>query len=164
MAVPHDGNRNWSAEEVDAVAALVDRLLAPGVRWVDAAGVARRLGADDLRVVAPYNAHVNRLGERLRTRCVPVGTVDRFQGQEAAVVIYAMGTSRPEDATRGLEFLYSLNRLNVATSRARCAAFVVASPRLLEPACRTPRQMQLANALCRYVELARPVPAADAGI
>ena len=88
---------------------------------------------------------------------MPVGTVDRFQGQEAAVVIYAMGTSLPDDAPRGLEFLYSLNRLNVATSRARCAVFVVASPRLLEPECRTPRQMQLANALCRYVEMARQV-------
>ena len=157
LPVPHDGNRNWSAEEVDAVAALVDRLLAPGAAWVDGEGVTRPLGPDDLRVVAPYNAHVNRLAERLAARGVPVGTVDRFQGQEAAVVIYAMGTSRPEDAPRGMEFLYSLNRLNVATSRARCAVVVVASPRLLEPECRTPRQMQLANALCRYVEMAREV-------
>ncbi len=173
VPVAHDGNRHWSAEEVDVVAALVDRLLAPGTQWVDARGVARPLTGGDIRVVAPYNAHVNRLAERLARdlvpgtercsvpgteRCsVPVGTVDRFQGQEAAVVIYAMGTSRAEDAPRGLEFLYSLNRLNVATSRARCAVFVVASPRLLEPECRTPRQMQLANALCRYVELARSV-------
>jgi uncharacterized protein len=161
LPVSHDGNRNWSAEEVDAVAALVDRLLAPGVQWIDANGAARRLEADDLRVVAPYNAHVNRLAERLAAHGVPVGTVDRFQGQEAAVVIYAMSTSRPEDAPRGLDFLYSRHRLNVATSRARCAVFVVASPRLLEPECRTPRQMQLANALCRYVELAREVPAIE---
>jgi uncharacterized protein len=98
---------------------------------------------------------VNRLAERLAGRGVPVGTVDKFQGQEAPVVIYSMATSRPEDAPRGMEFLYSLNRLNVATSRARCAAFVVASPKLFEPACHTPRQMTLANALCRYHELAR---------
>jgi uncharacterized protein len=70
------------------------------------------------------------------------------------VVIYSMATSRPEDAPRGMEFLYSLNRLNVATSRARCAAIVVASPRLYEPDCRTPRQMELANALCRFREMA----------
>jgi uncharacterized protein len=70
------------------------------------------------------------------------------------VAIYAMGTSRPEDAPRGMEFLYSLNRLNVATSRAQCAAIVVASPRLFEPDCKSPRQMQLANALCRYREMA----------
>jgi len=160
LPVEHDGNRQWSAEEVDAVAALVERLLAPGTQWVDGDGVAHPLTAADLRVVAPFNAHVNRLAERLAPCGVPVGTVDRFQGQEAAVVIYAMGTSRAEDAPRGLEFLYSLNRLNVATSRARCAVFVVASPRLLEPECRTPRQMQLANALCRYVELARTPPPA----
>jgi superfamily I DNA and/or RNA helicase len=86
---------------------------------------------------------------------VPVGTVDKFQGQEAPVVIYSMAASSPEDAPHGMEFLYSLNRLNVATSRARCAAIVVGSPRLLSPSCRTPRQMRLANALCRYVEVAR---------
>jgi uncharacterized protein len=68
-----------------------------------------------------------------------------------------MTTSSPEDAPHGMEFLYSLNRLNVATSRARCAAVLVASPRLFEPDCRTPRQMQLANAFCRYLELAREV-------
>ena len=80
--------------------------------------------------------------------------MDKFQGQEAPVVIYSMATSRPEDAPRGMEFLYSLNRLNVATSRARCAAIIVASPRLAEPDCRTPAQMRLANALCRYREMA----------
>ena len=84
-----------------------------------------------------------------------VGTVDKFQGQEAPVVVFAMASSSPEDAPRGMEFLYSRHRLNVATSRARCAAFVVASPALLEPECRTPRQMALANALCRFVECAR---------
>ncbi len=90
-----------------------------------------------------------------------MGTVDKFQGQTAAVVIYSMTTSHPEDAPRGLEFLYSLNRLNVATSRARCAVFVVCSPHLLRPDCRTPRQMALANALCRYAELARRVERAS---
>jgi uncharacterized protein len=97
---------------------------------------------------------VSRLAERLP---VEVGTVDRFQGREAPVVIYSMATSRPEDAPRGMEFLYSKSRLNVATSRALCAAVIVASPHLFEPDCRSPRQMQLANALCRYRELARPI-------
>ena len=67
------------------------------------------------------------------------------------------GFTTPQEAPRGMEFLYSRNRLNVATSRARCACVLVASPRLLEPECRTPRQMQLANALCRYVEMAKLV-------
>ena len=154
LPVEHDGNQSASDEEVEAVATLVDRLLADGSMWTDESGTPRQLTGSDLRVVAPFNAQVNRLSERLGARGVPVGTVDKFQGQTCAVVIYSMATSRPEDAPRGMEFLYSLNRLNVATSRARCAVFLVASPRLFEPDCRTPRQMQLANALCRYVEMA----------
>jgi uncharacterized protein len=157
VPVEHDGNRNASDEEVDEVARIVEELLGlganPAARWIDAGGVERPLTPGDLRVVAPFNAQVNRLTERLGDRGVPIGTVDRFQGQTAVAVIYSMATSRPEDAPRGMAFLYSLNRLNVATSRARAAAIVVASPRLLEPECRTPRQMQLANALCRFREM-----------
>jgi uncharacterized protein len=67
-----------------------------------------------------------------------------------------MATSSPEEAPRGMEFLYSPSRLNVATSRARCACILVANPRLFEPECRTPQQMKLANAFCRYLEMARP--------
>src|SRR2546428_11611795 len=84
-----------------------------------------------------------------------IGTVDRFQGQEAPVVIYSMTTSTPEDAPRGMEFLYSPNRFNVATSRAKCACIVVGSPRLFEPDCQSPKQMKLANAFCRFLEVAR---------
>lgn len=153
----HDGNQNSSLEEVDIVARIVDQLLAPGASWINENGVQRQLTGGDLRIVAPYNAQVNRLNERLGGKNVPVGTVDKFQGQEAPIVIYSMGTSRPEDAPRGMEFLYSLNRFNVATSRARCAAILVGSPRLFEPECRTPRQMRLANALCRYREMATVV-------
>jgi uncharacterized protein len=156
VPVEHDGNRNWSAEEIETVAALVAQLTA-GARWVDEHGKERPLTGEDLLVVSPYNAQVARLTERLAGTGARVGTVDKFQGQEAPVVIYSMATSRPEDAPRGMEFLYSLNRLNVATSRARCAAILVASPRLFEPECRTPRQMKLANALCRFRELARAV-------
>lgn len=152
--VDHDGNRNSSAEEVEVVAGLVASLIAPGAQWIDEDGNTAQMTGQHVLVVAPYNAHVSRLAERLASTGVRVGTVDKFQGQEAPVVIYAMATSRPEDAPRGMEFLYSLNRLNVATSRARCAAFLVASPRLFAPECRTPRQMKLANALCRYRELA----------
>jgi len=85
---------------------------------------------------------------------VSVGTVDKFQGQEGAVVIYSLTTSSPEEAPRGMEFLYSLNRLNVATSRAMTTVILVGSPKLFEPECRTPRQMQLANAFCGYLEMA----------
>ena len=103
--------------------------------------------------MAPYNDQVNRLSERLPG--VRVGTVDKFQGQEAAVVIYSMATSTPEDAPRGMEFLYDLNRFNVATSRALCACVVVGCPQLFSPECRTPRQMELANVLCRYAEMSQ---------
>ena len=164
VPVEHDGNQSSSMEEVEAVAALVERLLAPGAKWVNEKGDTVPLTAADIRVVAPFNAQVNRIAERLGGTEVPpyvhgvqVGTVDKFQGQTCAVVIYSMTTSRPEDAPRGMEFLYSLNRLNVATSRARCAVFLVASPRLFEPECRTPRQMQLANAMCRYAEKAQRI-------
>ena len=168
LPVEHEGNRNASDEEVAEVVRIVDQLLAPGSEWVNEKGEARQLTADDILVVAPYNAHVGRLDAALNNSGrglqpatprpqgkVRVGTVDRFQGQEAPVVIYSMATSRPEDAPRGLGFLYSLNRFNVATSRARCLCILVASPRLFEPDCQSPLQMQLANALCRYRELAR---------
>lgn len=158
VPVEHSGNQNASLEEVHIVGGLVDRLLASGSRWVDKEGIAHQLTASDFRIVAPYNAQVSRLKSALASCGVPVGTVDKFQGQEAPVVIYSMASSSPADAPRGMEFLYSLNRLNVATSRARCAAIVVASPALFEPECRTPRQMQLANALCRFRELAKQRP------
>jgi len=156
VEVDHEGNRNASDEEAEAVARIV-RLLLGGARWIDGEGEEHPIGQRDILVVAPYNAQVARLSVRLAETGVGVGTVDKFQGQEAPVVIYSMATSRPEDAPRGMEFLFSLNRLNVATSRAKCLAIVVASPFLFEPDCHSPRQMKLANALCRFRELATPV-------
>jgi len=91
---------------------------------------------------------------------VAVGTVDKFQGQQAPVVFYAMGSSSSEDVPRGLDFLFSRNRLNVAISRAQCLAYLVCSPRLLDANCRTVEQMRLASALCRLVELAPETAAA----
>jgi uncharacterized protein len=102
-------------------------------------------------VVAPFNAQVRALRERVPAG-VAVGTVDKFQGQQARVVFYSMASSSGEDVPRGLDFLFSRNRLNVAISRAQCLAYLVASPRLLDASCRTIEQMRLANALCRLVE------------
>ena len=104
-------------------------------------------------VVTPYNAQVRLLRERLPD-WVDVGTVDKFQGREAAVVFFSMATSSGEDMPRNAEFLYSRNRLNVAVSRAKCVAVLVASPDLLTVRCKTVEQMRLVNALCRFVELA----------
>ena len=115
--------------------------------------------AKDIAVVSPYNAQVARLQRNFELRSsnfelVRVGTVDKFQGQQAAIAIYSMATSSHLDAPRGMEFLYSLNRLNVATSRAKCISVIVGSPQIAEAECRTPRQIQLVNAFCRYLEMA----------
>jgi superfamily I DNA and/or RNA helicase len=153
---PHDGNRDASDEEADTVVRLVEEILAHGANWVDLHGDTHGVVDTDILVVAPYNAHVNRVETRLRAagRQTRVGTVDKFQGQEAPIVIYTMASSSPDDAPRGLDFLYNASRLNVATSRARAAAILVASPALFAPECRTPGQMKLANALCRIREIA----------
>ena len=155
VPVEHVGNRTSSDEEVTVVTKLVSSLLEAGSSWIDHEGRENLLRWEDVLIVAPYNSQVNRIQERLPE--ASVGTVDKFQGQEAPVVIYSMGTSSPLEAPRGLEFLYSLNRLNVATSRARCICILVASPEIFEPECRTPREIQLANALCRYREMAAEI-------
>jgi predicted RecB family nuclease len=152
VPVEHGGNRNSSAEEVKVVARIVEGLLKPEVKWFRSAENPRSLKEEDILIVAPYNAQVADLSARLPK--MRIGTVDKFQGQEAPVVIYSLTTSSPEDAPRGMEFLYSLNRLNVATSRAMTTVILVSSPKLFEPECRTPRQMQLANAFCGYLEMA----------
>lgn len=153
--VEHDSNRSYSDEEVAVVVATAKELASGGVSWIDSKGYSRILQGKDILVVGPYNAHVSRLVRGLGASGTRAGTVDKFQGQEAPVVIFSMATSRAEDAPRGMDFLYSLNRLNVATSRARCLAVIIASEFLFEPECRTPRQMKLANALCRFRELCR---------
>ena len=152
ISVPHDGHSSESPEEAVEIAAAVRQLLAQGATWTDARGTSRPLTQGDILIITPYNAQVAALAEVLPDS--RIGTVDKFQGQEAPVSIYSMATSSAADAPRGMEFLYSLNRLNVATSRAQCVAAVVASPDVLRVHCRTPRQMRLANALARLVECA----------
>ncbi len=161
--VAHEGNSRESEEEADAVVRVFRRLLANGATFTDRKGETHRLTIDDLLVVAPYNAQVDRIRKALRGAGFDqprVGTVDKFQGQEAPVAIYSLASSSADDAPRGMEFLYALDRLNVATSRARAATVVVASPRLLTAECRRPAQMRMVNALVRYGEMATtPSPA-----
>ena len=152
VLIPHSGNSNESPEEAQAVAALVRALLEADPTCTDAAGITRELAGSDVLIITPYNAQVGAI-----TKALPgfrIGTVDKFQGQEAPISIYSMATSSPDEAPRGMEFLYSLNRINVATSRAQCLAVLVASPALVRVRCRTPRDMRLANALARLVEMA----------
>jgi uncharacterized protein len=150
--VEHQGNTSESPEEVRAVAELVERLLGSGATWVNAEGVRSGIGPGQVLVVAPYNAHVGALRAALPDG-VPVGTVDKFQGQEAPIVIYSTATSTAQDAPRGMEFLFSPNRTNVATSRARCVVVWVGSSGLLGPDCSSVRQMRLANGFCRLGEM-----------
>jgi uncharacterized protein len=155
LPVVHHGNQNCSPEEASAIGRLVESILGSGATWIDRDGEQRPVTLDDMIIITPYNAQVFEIQRRLPG--ARVGTVDKFQGQEAPIAIYSTATSSCAEAPRGMEFLYSLNRLNVATSRAKCLCVMVGSPELFEAECRTPRQARLANAFCRCVELAHPV-------
>jgi len=134
-----------SQPEADRLARTYRALL--GRRWRDARGQDREIGLADILVVSPYNMQVELL-KRALPAGARVGTVDKFQGQEAAVVLISMATSSGDDLPRDISFLYSQNRLNVAISRARCLAVIYANPRLLEVSCSTIEQMHLVNGLC----------------
>lgn len=152
LPIDHTGNTSSSVEEADAVKDLVDRIFAEDTKWTNRVGETTLVTIDDILIITPYNAQVFEIQQRLPD--ARVGTVDKFQGQEAPIAIYSMATSSHADAPRGMEFLYNLNRFNVAISRAKCLTILIASPNVFEAACRTPRQMQLANAFCRYLEMA----------
>lgn len=151
LPVDHEGNRAASDEEVARIAGEIGRMV--GGSFTDADGTVRPLRPADFMVVAPYNAQVRRLRAGLPAG-VRVGTVDKFQGQEAPVVFFSMAASSGEDVPRNLAFLFSRNRLNVAISRAQCLAILVCSPRLLEARCQSIEEMELVNALCRLAEYA----------
>ena len=153
--VEHEGNQNRSFEEVEAVVGIVNQLSGGSHQWTRAANGDSEilpLTLQDILIVAPYNAQVSALRSALPDDA-RVGTVDKFQGQEAPVVIYSMTSSSANDAPRGMSFLYNRNRMNVATSRARCLAILVCSPKVLSPECVSPDQIRLANGLCRFNEL-----------
>lgn len=165
LPVEHAGNGQRSREEASFVADLVEDLL--GRTWIAEDGERRPIRLSDIVVVAPYNAHVAAVAAALEARLGDlgypepaaaargvVGTVDKFQGREAAVAIYSLAASSAEEAPRGIDFLFDRHRLNVAISRARALAVVVGSPELLRVRARTAEQMRLASAVCRLVELA----------
>lgn len=152
LEVPHKGNRTRSSEEIMAISSLLSAINKGGCTFTDRDGNTKPLSLEDILVVAPYNAQVTELISALPT--ARIGTVDKFQGQEAAVTIFSLTASSIEDAPRGMGFLYSPNRLNVATSRAKAIAIVVGTSTLLHPECNSVRQMQLANNFCRFAEMA----------
>jgi len=160
VPVTHEDNHNRSHEEVAVIAEMLTQVLDGGHHWTDRKGKKSVVSLADVLVVAPYNAQVSALQAALHAGA-RVGTVDKFQGQEAPIVIYSMTSSSVFDAPRGMNFLFSRNRMNVATSRARCLAVLVGSPTLFTPYCETPHQMQLANGFCRFLELAETLDLAS---
>jgi predicted RecB family nuclease len=153
LPVPHRGNSREAPEEAERIAIEIDALL----RGTVVAGTRpeRAMTPDDILVVTPYNAQRLLITRALAARGhtgIRVGTVDKFQGQEAPVVFYSMATSSGEDMPRDMSFLFEKNRFNVAISRAQCLSILVCSPQLLEVRCRTPNEMMLANLLCAFVE------------
>ena len=145
VPVNHEGNAQIASEEVAAIQDTIDDLLTGN--WTEKDGTERPMRRSDIIVVAPYNAQVNALQDALPDD-IRVGTVDKFQGQEAPVCLVSMTASSAEETSRGMEFLFSLNRINVAVSRAKGLALVFGSPRLREAKCDTVEQMQLINTLC----------------
>ena len=156
VPVEHAGRSQHSPEEVELIRQLWTNL--QGQHWRDAQGREHPLGPADVLVVAPYNVQVNAL-RRALPELARVGTVDKFQGQEAVVVLISLTTSSREEIPRDLEFLFSRNRLNVAISRARCLSLLLASPQLLNVNCGTVDELRLVNLLCRASEWPRAAPA-----
>lgn len=151
VPVAHEGMSQDNPLEAAVVAEVIARLLAG--TWMDAAGAKRPLSAADILVVAPFNAHVARVRAAVPAG-LRVGTVDKFQGQEAPVVIYTTASSSAADAPRGLGFLYDVHRLNVAVSRARALAIWVGSPALLDAPVSTAEQVRQVNAWCAFARAA----------
>jgi uncharacterized protein len=160
VPIVHRGNSRESVEEAECIANEVALLLS-GVVTVSTKP-RRPITQTDILVVTPYNAQRTRISRSLKERGfadVRVGTVDKFQGQEAAVVFYSMATSSSDEMPRDMKFLFEKNRFNVAISRAQCLSAVVCSPALLEVRCKTPEEMMLASLLCDFAEAAGHVEA-----
>jgi len=143
--VEHEGCKQHSEVEAGRLGEVYRSLLRQ--RWIDRDGREHPIGPEDILVVTPYNMQVDEL-RRVLGDSARIGTVDKFQGQEAPAVLISMASSSAEESPRGIDFLFCRNRLNVAVSRARCFAAIFASPRLLEAPCGTIKQLRLVDSLC----------------
>lgn len=152
FSVLHDSNTQSSIEEALAIKEIYQNLLTQS--FTTNSGQTKRIEPENILIVAPYNLQVHLLSKTLGKQA-RVGTVDKFQGQEAEVVIFSMATSSEEDLPRNMEFLFSRNRLNVAISRAKCLSIMIANPALMNVACKKPEQMALVNTLCWLKEYAQ---------
>ena len=154
VKVDHTGCSTESMEEAVAIADQVTALL--GTTWTDKNRKRHPVDVNDIMIVAPYNDQVRLLRQHLdgnrQTRHVPVGTVDKFQGRQAPIVLFTMTSSSATDIPRGTEFLFSKNRLNVAVSRAQCLAYLICTEELLHSRAKTVDDMLLIATLCAFVE------------
>ena len=150
IGVEHAGNRQRSREEADAIRAEMDDLLVGGT-WTDRDGDVHPVTLDDILSWRPTTPRFAACAASCAAGA-RIGTVDKFQGQQAPIVFFSMTSSSGEDVPRGMDFLFSRNRLNVAVSRAQALAVVVCSPLLLWTRCHTVEQMQLVNMLCRFAD------------
>ncbi len=148
VPVEHEGNTQASDEEVDQIVVIAKDLL--GREFTAKTGESRNISWNDILFVAPYNFQVNKLRQALGKEA-RVGSVDKFQGQEAPVVVLSMCASDPNESPRGLNFLFDQNRLNVAISRAQCMAIVVANPGLADTSVSKVEQMAKLNVYYRLV-------------
>lgn len=148
ITVIHEGNTQASEEEVAQIVSLTKELL--GLTFTAKNGVKRPICLEDILFVAPYNHQVNKLKAALGEQA-KVGSVDKFQGQEAPIVFLSMCASNADESPRGLNFLFDKNRINVAVSIAQCMAVVVYSPALLKTVPNTIEQIALMNLFCRLV-------------
>jgi uncharacterized protein len=149
-SIDHEGCAQSSDEEAERIGEIIGSLLKQS--YVDSDGVSHLMSENNILVVAPYNAQVRLLKQKL-SKNIKIGTVDKFQGMEAEVVIVSMTTSSDEEMPRDIAFLFDRRRLNVAISRAKTLAILVASTKLLEVHCKTPEQMALVDTLCWAKEI-----------
>lgn len=148
VPVVHEGNTQASDEEVEQIVNLAHQLI--GRTFTAKDGAERQIGWEDILFVAPYNHQVNKLKVALGEQAI-VGSVDRFQGQQAPIVFLSMCASNANESPRGMDFLFDKNRINVAISRAQSLAIVVYSPTLLEASASNTEQLGLINLFCRLV-------------
>lgn len=152
VPVAHEGNTQGSEEECAVISDIANELLGSHYWPALVGGDLRVIGWDDILFVAPYNYQVNLLKAALGPQA-NVGSVDKFQGQEAPIVILSMCTSNASESPRGIDFLFSKNRLNVALSRAQAIAIVVGSPDLANTEVNNIRQMELVNFFARITQI-----------
>jgi uncharacterized protein len=160
LRADHNGCSTESPEEAQLLVDHIESVL--GTAWTDHDGVEHVIESRHIMVVAPYNDQVRLLRDTLAVHPqlagVSVGTVDKFQGREAPIVYFTMTSSSAQDMSRGPEFLFSRNRLNVAVSRAQCLAYLVCTDELLSSRAKTIEDMELIATLCAFVEYADRSP------